>query len=72
MPGPDWMPLARASRDYFRGAIGVKTMRAAIGRGELRATRVGGRRTVFVCQTWLDEWMRSSPIAPGDLKERDR
>jgi len=72
MPRPDWMPLERASRDYFDGGVKVKAMRAAIRRGELKATRVTGRGTLFVCRCWLDEWIRSRPVAPAASEQTQK
>jgi len=74
VPRPDWMPLERASVDFFDGAVKVKALRMAIKRGELKAARVTGRGTLFTCRAWLDEWLRSRPVMPtapkGDGLER--
>lgn len=56
-----WLRLAEGAA---RLQVHEATLRRAIKRGQLRAARVGGRKSIRLRASWCDEWLEqtSTPI----------
>jgi excisionase family DNA binding protein len=52
-----WL-CVREAATYIR--MGRKTLYRAIGCGQLKAARVGGRREIRVRREWLDQYLEQS------------
>jgi excisionase family DNA binding protein len=55
-PSPCWLTAKEAAA---RAQIGIKIIRRAIQRGELKAARVGLRRDARLRAEWIDQWLES-------------
>jgi excisionase family DNA binding protein len=53
-------PWLRLAEGAARLQVHEATLRRAIKRGQLRAARVGGRKSIRLRASWLDAWLESS------------
>ena len=49
-----WLTVTEAA-DYI--GVSVDTIYTACERGELRHTKIGGRRAIRIRTEWIDEWL---------------
>lgn len=63
-PSSPWLTADQAAQ---RAQVGPKTIYAAVHDGELRAARIGGRRSLRFLAEWVDAWLEASakPIDVG-------
>ena len=59
-----WLTLQQGA---IRLQLHEATLRRAVKRGQLRAARVGGRKSIRLRASWLDAWLESS-ITPIEAK----
>ncbi len=52
-----WLDVHGAGR---RAGVGHKLIYRAVKAGDLRATRIGGRRELRFLPEWVDEWLLKS------------
>ena len=55
----EWKRAKDAARDWA-GGISVKTLYAAVQRGQLKAARIGAGRNMLFCQQHVDQWLSAS------------
>jgi excisionase family DNA binding protein len=67
-----WLNVADAAE---HAGVCRDTIYTAVERGELRHVRIGGRRSIRVKATWVDEWLetsirsgKASPSSPEALQ----
>jgi excisionase family DNA binding protein len=56
-PPSPWLVPAEAAA---RARVSTKTIYAAVRRGDLKAARVGGRRSIRILPEWVDAWLRAT------------
>lgn len=61
LPLSPWLTVREAAMHV---QCGVKTIYREVKAGQLRATRVGGRRELRLLPEWIDAWLERSSIGP--------
>lgn len=62
-PTPDeWLVPAEAAK---HAKVSPACIYAAVARGDLRAVRVGGRRSIRLRRGWVDAWLEGLPVYVG-------
>lgn len=56
-PGSPWKT---AEQGAARAQEGVKQIYRAVDRGDLRAARVGGKRSIRLKDEWIDAWLEAA------------
>lgn len=57
-PSP-WLTADQAAK---RARVGSKTVYAAVRAGQLRAARIGGRRSLRFLAGWVDAWLEATAM----------
>jgi hypothetical protein len=61
---------AGAAAEAWCGGISEKSLYAAVRSGRLKAARIGAGRNLLFCETWCDEWLKST-ASDGAASERN-
>jgi len=52
-----WLTTHQAAK---RAKVGPKTIYTAVAAGNLRAARIGGRRSLRFLAAWVDDWLEAT------------